>query len=139
MQITSIFASKFEVRLILEHLLKLLVLDFPVARVVNRPDQLLDINRQFELLLDDPDEDLAVDVSGLVGRPSDGGIGVEGDLVVFAVDLALAFLLVEAEDLVEGDEAGVVVVQLGDQFAELEFFEVDFQSLQGGLQIEHAD
>lgn len=97
---------------ILQHLLELLVLDFPIPGVVHRPDQFLDVDGQVELLLDDAHQHLPVDVPGLVGGSSDGGVGVEGDLVVLPVDLALPLLAVDLQDLLELDEAGVVAVQL---------------------------
>jgi len=116
--VTSMYGcSQLEVGLILQHLLKLLVLDLAVARVIYRPDQFLDVDGEFELFLDDAHEDLAVDVAGLVRGAADGSVGVEGHLVIFSVDFGLSLLLVQAQDLVEGDEAGVVVVQLRDQLA----------------------
>lgn len=62
--------------IVLQHLLELFVLDLPIAGVVDRADELLDIDGEVELLLDDPDQHEAVDVPGFVGWPANGRVGV---------------------------------------------------------------
>jgi hypothetical protein len=59
-------------------------------------------------LLDDPDQDLAVDVAGLVRGAADGSVGVESDFIIFSVDFGLSFFLVDLKDLFEVDDSLVV-------------------------------
>lgn len=59
-------------------------------------------------MLDDPDQDLPVDVAGLVRGAADGSVGVEGDFIIFSVDFGLSFFLVDLKDLFEVDDSLVV-------------------------------
>lgn len=59
-------------------------------------------------MLDDPDQDLPVDVPRLVRGAADGSVGVEGDFIIFSVDFGLSFFLVDLKDLFEVDDSLVV-------------------------------
>lgn len=100
----------FEGCLVFEHFFELFILDFPVAWVIDGADQLLNIDGEFEFLLDDLDQNFSVDMAWLVSWSSDGSIGIESDFVIVAVEFCFSFFLIDFEDLLEIDDAGVIGV-----------------------------
>lgn len=70
---------------------------------------------------------------GFVRGAADGSVGVEGDFIILSVDFGLPFFLVDLKDLFEVDDSSVVGIKFRDEFAELEFFKMQFNSLQGSF------
>jgi hypothetical protein len=100
---------------------------------------LFNINRQVELFLDDSDQYITIDMPRFVVWSSNGSVCIKRDLIVFSENLALPFFLVNFHDVVELNETFVIDIEFGDEFAELKFFEMDFEALENSLKIINAD
>lgn len=126
-------------RLVLQHLLELLELNLTITRVVHRTNQLLDVDRQLELLLYYPHQHLPIDVARPVRRPPNGSIGIQSNLVIFPINLRLSLSLIDLQNLFEQNNSLVIIVQLGYQLAQLKLLKMQIQSLQDSLEIIDTD
>ena len=112
-----------------EQVLEFIVLDLAGAVLINVLDQFLDVDRHFELVLDDSDELFSVDVAFFVGEASHGDVRIDG---VFVIRNALVLLLFRNYmlELGVGDLSGVFSVSFRDHSEDL---------LLGGLLAHHLE
>ena len=75
----------------------------------------------------------------LVRWSPDRRVGIQGILVIVAVEFCQFPLMVDVQDSLEIDIALILVVQLRDQLAQLKLFVVDVHLLQNSFKVEHTD
>ncbi len=100
---------------------------------------MFNINWQVKLFLDDSDQHISVNVPWFVVWPSNSSVCIKRYLIIFSENLALSFFLVNLHYAVELDETFVIDVEFRDEFAELKFFQMDFEALENSLKIINAD
>ncbi len=134
-KVSYLKSSHFDFLFSLQHFLKLFVLNFSISRIIDLFDELFYIYGQVKLLFYYPYQHVAVNVSRLIGRSTDGSVSIESSLVVFTVDLALSFLPEYFDNLIELNVPSVGNIELWNKFAEFELFKVNLQSLEHSLKV----
>ncbi len=78
-------------------------------------------------------------MAGFVGWPTDGSVSIESDFIIFAKNLALSLFFVNFYNFIKLNETLVIDIEFRDEFAELKFFEMDFEALKDSFEIVNTD